>query len=681
MHSEKKLVGSPASTILLMVAGGTVINCLIFGVYRFLFLARCGGLVGSTDPSHVLTSGLRLDLALLGFELCGIGLFTLAFRRLRTRRIFGCLWALAAIHAFICLANYFSFAERNQNAGDLLLPYVTAPYQVYLAVLPFVQQHWLLLLGAGLGAAVYFWVGVRLARRLEAGLAPVDLWKNRKTLTLAFVLALLPLMLTWELTTKRKLTAGEVGFTPVFANSKFYTHFADYRQNEAVINPLLEFVGTQIPSVVHQSIRYRLTEDEALEEWQEYDGPQPNTRYPLMKSISGQAESPIQNVIIIQVEGLSGSVLDQERKGRPVTPFLRRLTKEGLYFPNAFQNANFTSGGVFSTAASVPKATWEEPTRRFAGHEMHGYYGSLARTLGGSNYTHYFCEGFRQSGDDFLAFMAYQGNKALGYEMFRNSLAAKHQLAEADSLLGIHDGYMMDEVAEMLIQCQTRFTAHLMTCTTHSPWTVPPSFGAPFAEPELNTFAYLDNSINNFVTRIQQNPKLRENTLVVVLGDHTSVRFGTDLLERFRIPLIFYGPGVPHLEQPEKIWASQVDVLPTILGLMRGPHSYAGMGRNLVDPTWPLTGIVSGTRDTGYFLTPKWVLHYNPFGGDTEMYAVANGVANTENVGDSNEKNAKKMRHLKKLCFTRIELARRLSKDRRLYPLAADTTLLKTIAN
>jgi hypothetical protein len=646
-----------------------------------LFLLRCAGSITGAENARVLLSGLRLDLALLGFELCGIGLFTLLFRHLRVRRVFGCLWGLAAIHSFVCLANFFSFAERNQNAGDLLLPYITSPYQVYLAVLPFLRQHWLLMLGAGLIAGIYFWFGARLAHRLEVRLASVDLWQNRRIFTQALVFALMPMMLTWQLTTKRKLTANERGFTPVFANSKFYTHFADYRQNEAVINPVFEFVGTQIPSMLHKSIHYRMTEDEALEEWQEYDGPPPNARYPLMKSISGQAESSIENVVVIQVEGLSGSVLDQERKGRPVTPFLRKLTKEGLYFANAFQNANFTSGGVFSTAASVPKATWEDTTHRFARHEMRGYYGSLARTLGGSNYTHYFCEGFRQSSDDFLTFMSYQGSKVLDYGAFRKRLAARQQLTQADSLLGIYDGYMMDEVADSLLKCPTRFTAHLMTCTTHSPWTVPPSFAAPFDEPDLNTFAYLDNSIEKFVTRIQQNPKLRANTLVVVLGDHTSLRFGNDLLERLRIPLIFYGPGVPHVEQPEKIWASQVDVLPTILGLMCGPHSYAGMGRNLLDPSWPLTGIVSGTRDTGYFLTPKWVLQYNPFGSDTAMYAVTNGVAATENVGDSNEINAKKLQHLKKLCFTRIELARRLSLDRRVYPPVVETTHRQTMIN
>jgi hypothetical protein len=59
-----------------------------------------------------------------------------------------------------------------------------------------------------------------------------------------------------------------------------------------------------------------------------------------------------------------------------------------------------TSGGAFSTATSVPKVTWEETTRRFASHELHGYYSSLPHVLGSNNYTHYFCEAFRLSLDN-----------------------------------------------------------------------------------------------------------------------------------------------------------------------------------------------------------------------------------------------------------------------------------------
>ena len=655
---------------LLLVGTWLAVNGLLFAVYRLLFLARCADAVSFPDLVRVLLYGLRLDLALLGFELSFVGLFTLLLRRLRLHGTLRWLWGLMALHVFLCLSNFFSFAERTQNAGDLILPYITSPYQVYLAVLPFVQQHWLLMTGMVAGVAIYFWFGVRLGRRLKAGAAPLDLWGSWKTLAVSLVLLVaLPLMFTWQPIVKKKNTTRNRGITPVFANSKFYTQFSDFRLNEAVINPLYEFVGVQFPAAMHQTVSYHLTEAGALAEWRKPGDPPLDARYPLLRDIRGREGSGLENVVIIQVEGLSGSLLEQERNGRPVMPFLRKLTRDGIYFPNAFQNANFTSGGVFSTAVSLPKAAWEEPTRRFASHELHGYYGSLAHILGATNYTHYFFEAFRQSGDDFLAFMSYQGCKVLNYQAFRDRLTSKNQLADGDSILGIHDGYLMQECAEILSRCPTRFTAHLMTSTTHSPWTTPPSFGSPFPEPDMNTFAYLDASIETFVRRLEQVPGVGEKTLFIILGDHTSVTFGKNLLERLRIPLIFYGPGLPKLEQADTIWASQVDVVPTVLGLMPGDHLYGGLGRNLLDPSERTAGIVSGTRDTGFYLTKNWVLQYHPFGGEPQLFAATNGGVAPVNLAGENPK---EVDHLLQEYFARVELARRLSRDKRVFPFTPD---------
>jgi len=648
-----------------LVVVALLANCLLFAFYRGLFLWHCAHPASWAEGGRIMLYGLRLDLALLGFEFTVAGVLTLALRWLKVGRLMMWLWALTALNAVVCLANFFTFAERNQNSGDLILPYITSPFQVYLAVMPFCQEHWLLMLIMAGAAGLYLWTGAALARRLSRPLEPVDLWGHWKTFTMALLAAVLPLMMTWQPIIKQKRRTSNSGITPVFANSKFYTHFSDYRQNEAVINPLFEFIGVQIPTAFNQGIPYRMTEAQALDEWQRRNDPLINPEYPLMQQVRGKQQSSIENVVIIQVEGLSGSVLPQERKGKPVMPFLRRLAGEGMYFANTFQNANFTSGGVFSTASGVPKGTWDEPTRRFASYELHGYYGSLAHILGASNYTHYFCEGFRQSGDDFLSFMSYQGCEVLNYDSFKTRLAAKQQLADADTLLSIHDGYMMQEAADLLEQCPTRVTAHLMTCTTHSPWKVPDSFGAPFDEPDLNTFAYLDASIEAFAQRIEHSPKLRGRTLIVVLGDHTSVTFGSNLMERLRIPLFFFAPGLPRIEGDSSQWAQQVDVVPSVLGLMQGDHAYAGMGRNLFDATTEFKGVPSGTRDTGYYITQDWLLRYHPFGGAPELFALVNGEASPDDVSAANPRGVAR---LEDECFARVELAKRLSVAKRVYP-------------
>lgn len=655
-----------SKTKLLTLAGLALLaNCLLFTAYRVLFLTRCMPPDSSAELGRILLYGLRLDVALLGFELTLIGLLTLLFRRLKTSRLTFWFWGLFALHAFICVANYSTFKERNQSAGDLILPYITSPYQVYLAVMPFCQDHWALMILLAAGVVAWFMAGLKFSRWAGRNDVPVDLWASPKMVLLALVAILLPLMMTWQPIVKQKRGAGSKGITPKFASSKFYTHFADYRQNEAVMNPLYEFIGEQLPTALNRGLPYRLTEAQLISEWQDDNGPIQDAQYPVTHTVRGRADSPIENVVIIQVEGLSGSVVQQERKGKPVTPFLRKLADQELYFPNTFQNANFTSGGVFSTATGVPKQTWDEPTHRFASYELHGFYGSLAHILGTSNYTHYFCEGFRQSGDDFLAFMSYQACKVLNYEAFRDRLKAKHQLADADAPLGIYDGYMMQETADVLEECPTRFTAHLMTCSTHSPWTVPTSFAGPFDEPDLNTFAYLDASIQAFAQRIERSTKLRGKTLLVVLGDHTSVTFGDNLMERLRIPLFFFAPGLPAIPGDSQAWAQQIDVVPSILGLIPGTHTYAGMGRNLFDAEAKFDGVTSGTRDTGYFITRDWLLRYHPFGGKSELFAVTNGAAVNSDLAANHPEI---VAELEFECYARMELAKRLSVSKRMYP-------------
>ena len=662
-HARPNLM---SKTKLLSMAGAALLlNCLLFAAYRLAFLANNPHPTTSSELARILLSGLRLDVALMGFEFALIGLLTMLFRRLKAGRIMFWFWGLFALHAFVCAANLSTFMERNQNAGDLTLPYITSPYQIYLAVMPFCQDHWIMMLGLLAGVVGWFLAGWEIARWVEGQEQPTDLWGSPRIISLSLLVTLSPLMMTWQPIIKQKRGAHNKGISAVFASSKYYTHFSDYRQNEAAINPLYEFVGVQIPTALNRSLPYRLTEPQLMEEWSEDHGPVQDAQYPVEQTVQGKADSPIENIVIIQVEGLSGSVLQQKRKGKPVTPFLRGLMKDDLYFPNTFQNANFTSGGVFSTASGVPKQTWDEPTRRFTSYELHGFYGSLAHILGTSNYTHYFCEGFRQSGDDFLAFMSYQGCKVLNYEAFKERLTAKHQLVVADSPLGIHDGYMMQETADLLEQCPTRVTAHLMTCSTHSPWTVPPSFAGPFDEPDLNTFAYLDASIEAFAQRIEHSPKLRGKTLLVVLGDHTSVTFGNNVMERLRIPLFFFAPGLPRIEGNHEHWAQQIDVVPSVLGLLRGKHTYAGMGRNLFDPQYQFEGVTSGTRDTGYFLTSDWLLRYHPFGGKAELFALTNGEAATEDLAANHAEIAAELEFE---AYARMELAKRLAVAKRIYP-------------
>ncbi|MDW8310651.1 MAG: hypothetical protein RMK20_14855 [Verrucomicrobiales bacterium] len=405
--------------LILVVA--VLLNSAVFAVYRWLFVRRFAPTAGAAQRRRVLLAGARLDAAWLGLlvALTGVAWLVgaLAFGHrggLPVRGVFWEWWLLTGVHAFVCVANFFTFAERNQGAGELLLPYITAPYQVYLAVMPFVLRRRGLMLALALGVAAFLFAGGLIANHALAvstasGSNASAPQPQPHPFAAGLVLGLLPLVALFQLVPRRKAGRGgraRSGWRLTTTKARYFMTFPDYACNQAVMNPLLEFFFEQVPSHFRRTIRYRFSEAEALEVWRTLTRPAATTaaagspsanaeRFPLLRRINGWPGSPIENLVILQVEGFSQSVLEQERDGRAVMPFVRRLAAEGYYFPNTLQCANFTSGGVFSTMTAMPRATYDEPGRRFTSYELHGYYGSPARVFGSDGYTHLFLFGFR----------------------------------------------------------------------------------------------------------------------------------------------------------------------------------------------------------------------------------------------------------------------------------------------
>ena len=120
-----------------------------------------------------------------------------------------------------------------------------------------------------------------------------------------------------------------------------------------------------------------------------------------------------------------------------------------------------------------------------------------------------------------------------------------------------------------------------MTGTSHSPWQVPPGAPTPLGNTPLGTFRYADDSIRTFVERLRATRPDFDHTLLVIIGDHTGPTFGTQPLERLRLPLVLAGPPIARARArwstlPDRP-ASEVDVLPTIATLLDGDRAYAGM--------------------------------------------------------------------------------------------------------
>jgi phosphoglycerol transferase MdoB-like AlkP superfamily enzyme len=639
-------------------------NLLLFAAYRGLFLHGFAAGLAPGEVLAVLRRGLRLDLALLGQELFALAALALLTRHLRYRATAGALWGLTLLHALVGAVNLVVYRERNQHVWETLLANLHVPREVWVATAPYLAAN---LHAPALAAAAMGGLAVAARRHLRTVAGRADLWRPRSAALAGAALLGLALPSVDLVQSDEPTLPG--GYRTRLVSSMRSMGLTGHAANQAVVNPVYDLVHEHLPGAFGGSEAAPLDRDEALATALALLGTSPaDPRYPLLRTIAGRGGLGLDNVVIVQVEGLGASILEHRVGGVPVMPFLGALAAEGLYLDNVYQSFRHTDGAVYATVTGLP------PTPRAMSHAaklsdraVRGHYGSLPRLLDADGYRHHFLVGFRQRVEEFVGFMGNQGYQTLGFAALVERLGAR---AEQDvSPLGILDGPLLQEAARVLAATPGRFTAHVLTSSSHSPWIVPAGAPRPFGGTPLDVFRYVDDSLRALVERLRERDPRFARTLFVVLGDHTSVTVGPGLRERLRVPVVLWSAGLPaHRDR----WAArrsdradQLDVVPTILGLLDGPHRYAGMGRDVLgEPGSPRGAIVGGHPDTLY-VAGEFALRYSAQRREGQLLSIAGGEIALDDVA---ARHPEVVRRLTRELLALQQTADRLTAEGRVSP-------------
>ncbi len=153
-----------------------------------------------------------------------------------------------------------------------------------------------------------------------------------------------------------------------------------------------------------------------------------------------------------------------------------------------------------------------------------------------------------------------------------------------------------------------------MTTSNHRPYTYPAGkIDIPAATGRGGGVKYADYAVGQLLALARTKPWF-EDTLFVFVADHCAASAGkTELpIKKYEIPLIIYGPA--HVK-PQRIdtMMSQVDIAPTVLGLLNFSYTTKFMGRDILkmDPsrgrafisTYQKLGFIQG--DTLVVLGPQ----------------------------------------------------------------------------
>jgi phosphoglycerol transferase MdoB-like AlkP superfamily enzyme len=339
---------------------------------------------------------------------------------------------------------------------------------------------------------------------------------------------------------------------------------------------------------------------------------------------------PFRNLVVILMESFSATFTGALGTDAGITPAFDRLAADGILFDHFFSNGTHTHQGAFATLTGFPNLPGFETLMQQP--QGGAAFSGLANHLKGRGFEDIYIYNGDFAWDNQEGFFRNQGmSRFIGRFDYDDP-------EFIDPTWGVSDHDMFNRAKVELGKLATAekpFFAVLQTLSNHLPFTIPAPLpvsqinGHGRLDGHLTAMHYADWALGEFFTAIE-NQKWFGETLFVLLGDHSFCipQQVTEIeLLRFHVPLLFYAPGLNLVGQygsRRSTVATQVDVVPTIMGLTGKPFVHQGWGRNLFnlandDPGFGLIK-PSGSDPTIALLQGDSILVQPPAGGTSRLY-------------------------------------------------------------
>lgn len=332
------------------------------------------------------------------------------------------------------------------------------------------------------------------------------------------------------------------------------------------------------------------------------------------------AEAIRPNVVVVIMESMGAEFLNECRQdGADLTPCLSRLSREGVFFPNTYATGTRSVRGLEAVSTSLPPLPGMSIVRR-EGNERLRTIGSIFREKGYDLKWIYGGYGYFDNMNYFF------GNN--GFQvMDRNSMEDSE--VTHSTIWGVCDEDLFRRAvreADESYGSGKPFLQVVFTTSNHRPYTYPEGrIDIPSHTGRLGAVKYADYSVGALVEEAKGRPWF-DNTLFVFVADHGAGSAGKKSLnpETHRIFSIFYAPALLKPERRETP-ISQIDVLPTLLGLLKWPYDAAFYGKDALKPSYQSRYFVSNYQYIGYLKGDDMVV-LKPQRG-TEFYRGGHEVA------------------------------------------------------
>ena len=299
------------------------------------------------------------------------------------------------------------------------------------------------------------------------------------------------------------------------------------------------------------------------------------------------------NVVILIVESFGREYIGalnktlEDGKYKGYTPCVDSLISKSTTFSHSFCNGRKSIDGMPSILSSIPM--FVEPFI-LTPSSMNDYTG-LAGILAKEGYETAFFHGAQNGSMGFQAFA-----QKIGFQRYygRTEYEESCDTDDFDGTWAIWDEPFLQYFAKEMSKMKQPFMTSVFTASSHHPFAVPEKYKKQFTEEELEIhkcIRYTDMSIGRFFDTASRQPWFK-NTIFVLTSDHTNMsnhaEYQTDL-GGFCSPIIIYDPSHPEGKTLDKI-AQQIDILPTIMGMLHYSKPYFGFGIDVLntprEDTW-----------------------------------------------------------------------------------------------
>ncbi len=305
----------------------------------------------------------------------------------------------------------------------------------------------------------------------------------------------------------------------------------------------------------------------------------------LVRRIPGEASKPRLNLCIITEESLGSEFwgcLGRTRDGKPdtLTPRMDAIaTSQGMLFTRLLADGNRTIRGLEAIYSSFPPLPGDSILARDRTENVE----TLAQILKRDGYSTVFLYAGHGTFDYIRSYSLRNGWDRLVEESDFKDPAFRTAWGVSDEDLlqrGIEEMRALHDAGKP-------FFTSFMTVSNHRPFTYPKGRIAedPDARQRDHAVKYSDWVLGDFFDRARTQP-FWTNTIFVVIADHGARVYGSQTipLKSYQIPCVVVAPALFQNPRRIEVEGSQIDIAPTLLGMIGRPYQSLLFGHDLLAP-------------------------------------------------------------------------------------------------